>query len=199
MSCVDPATLDGGWVNQYCTWTAGNSRIPIEVVQVSGGSTSRMFKTLLGGDGINALGVRMVHQATDLPSSVPASTSSPSPTSLPTQETPPLPGSGLSLGATVAIGVTVPVVVLAMLMGLLMFWRKRRRKARGEILAPAPGAPRNETEGSQYDKVYYSGVPPAPQELPSYWNRGLHPAEMPETRAAAELSGDARPAARLQY
>jgi hypothetical protein len=184
MTCVpDPESLAGPWVNQYCTWTAGNTRIPLEVVQIKDGSTSKMVKTLSGADGINALGVRMVYQATDMTTGTPASTSRPSQTGptqggisgLPSAG----PGPGLSIGATAAIGVVVPVVVIGALVGFFLLWRKRRREAFGATEADAP-------ESQVENKVYYSGTP---QEL-SVPGPAV---EMPGMQMVAELSDDARP------
>ncbi|KAK0656873.1 hypothetical protein B0T16DRAFT_385506 [Cercophora newfieldiana] len=199
MTCVpDPESLAGPWVNQYCTWTAGNSRIPIEVVQVKNGSTSRSFKTLSGVDGINALGVRMVHQATDIATSGPPTTTGPPTTSGPTQtpggnggslgSTEPATSSqGLSTGATVAIGVIVPVVAIAALVGLFLLWRKRRREV---FVAPKNHGDQTELQRTEVDenKVYYTGVP---QEL----SVPAHHIEMPGTRTVAELPADAGPGA----
>ncbi|KAK4451423.1 phosphoinositide 3-kinase regulatory subunit 5 [Podospora aff. communis PSN243] len=192
MSCVpDPESLSGPWVNQYCTWTAGNARIPLEVVQIKDGGSSKMVKTLSGVDGINALGVRMVYQATDMTATgTPASTSGPSQTgaaqggisNLPNAES----GPGLSIGATVAIGVIVPVVVIGALVGFFLLWRKRRREAYGATTEAEVHDSQESQESQVENKVYYSG---APHEL-SVSGQAL---EMPGTRMVAELSGDARP------
>ncbi|KAK0632606.1 hypothetical protein B0T14DRAFT_560281 [Immersiella caudata] len=184
MTCVDPETLAGPWVNQFCTWTAGNARVPLEVVQIKDGSTSRMVKTLSGGDGINALGVRMVYQATDLTTGTPASTTGPSQTSAVqggnSGLAEPAPGPGLSIGATVAIGVVVPAILIAALVVFFLLWRKRRREAFGATEAEAQ-------ESHNENKVYYSGVTQTPQEL-SIPGQAV---EMPGTRMVAELSADA--------
>lgn len=197
MSCVPkPESLAGPWVDQYCTWTAGAAPVSVEVVQIKDGSTSKMYKTLTGVDGINAFGVRMVQRAQDtMPTELPSLT-----TKLPqpgqesvgqqgtsSNSTEPAPaGSGLSKGAMVAIGVIVPVVAIAALVAFFMLWRKRRREALG-----VPGHTETPLHHLQVDnhKGYQSSTT---QELPSHHQQAV---EMPGTRAIAELSADTGPGA----
>jgi len=193
MTCVDPESLAGPWVNQFCTWTAGNAQVSLEVVQIKDGGASRMIKTLSGVDGINALGVRMVYQATDLlTTGTPTSTSGSSQTSAAKEGTSGLvdsgPGPSLSIGATVAIGVIVPVVLIAALVAFFLLWRKRRREAVG---ATETAPEYQESHHLNENKVYYSGVAQTSHEL-SGPGQAI---EMPGTRMVAELSADANPGA----
>jgi hypothetical protein len=102
------------------------------------------------GLGINAYGVRMVYQSSDM---VTATSSSSSPTVTGTTSSSSSAatgggntsgsGSSTSTGTIIAVAVVVPVVVLAMLAGLFFWWRKRRAgynapSAQAELAAADP-------------------------------------------------------------
>ncbi|AEO58904.1 hypothetical protein MYCTH_2144292 [Thermothelomyces thermophilus ATCC 42464] len=158
LSCVpNPEDLRHVWETLFCTWIAPASPGTVITVTESfnGGRTSTVTESVTSPGGVNAYGVRMLYQASDLQTSTSttsttstattstASTStatastdgastasSPIVSGNPSQTTTPDAGStgGLSEGAKAAIGVVVPVVVLgAVLLGLALWWRRRKR------------------------------------------------------------------------
>ncbi|KAL2176183.1 uncharacterized protein P884DRAFT_278632 [Thermothelomyces heterothallicus CBS 202.75] len=157
LSCVpNPEDLRNVWETLFCTWIAPPSPGTVITVTESsnGGRTSTVTESVASPGGVNAYGVRMLYQASDLQTSTSttsttstattstatastatASTDGTSTTSSPTgsgpsQTTTPDADStgGLSEGAKAAIGVVVPVVVLgAVLLGLALWWRRRKR------------------------------------------------------------------------
>lgn len=134
LSCVDPATLSGVWQSQFCTWIAPARAVSVTVTRSSGGRTSTVPETLVNPGGINAFGIRMVYQSSDVqtaPSSSP--TTSPSSTPSSSNAANPQPGfaggSGLSTGGTIAIAVVIPVAIIAAVIGFFLWWKSRRGRA----------------------------------------------------------------------
>lgn len=179
------------WESLQCTWEAPRSPgVPVTVTRSGDGRTSTVTLALARPEGINAYGIRMVFQSSDVVAvSGSASPSVPSgsaadPVGPPVATTEVGSGSGLSTGATVAIGVVVPVVVLAALCAGLFLWWRRRRRASQEI-----GAPRLPSELDPQWKplgsngAHYYGSPPAAHELQGTCDI----AEMPSDRTTAEL------------
>ncbi|KAK1833852.1 putative transmembrane alpha-helix domain-protein [Podospora conica] len=169
-TCVDPKTLAGVFTSKFCSWQAPASPgLPVAVTRSdTSRRTSTVVETMISPGGINAFGIRMVHQATDLPdvsttTSSGASSSGSSPTSagvtgpgqsgLPAGQTDRESSSGLSQGAMIGIGVAVAVLVLAALAGLFLWWRRKRRAAAS---APLPASPQAEALMPE-NKYYYSG------------------------------------------
>lgn len=134
LSCVDPATLAGPWANMFCTWIAPDDGADVPVTEVDDGITSTQTFTVSAPAGLNAFGVRMVYQSSDLTaaSSI-GSSNGPRPTSSPTSSSEPDDGAasagGLSSEAIIAIGVAVPVVVLGAAVVGFFLWRRRRNHA----------------------------------------------------------------------
>ncbi|KAG7286183.1 hypothetical protein NEMBOFW57_008488 [Staphylotrichum longicolle] len=213
LSCVaDPLTLSEVWETLFCTWIAPRSPGTAVTLTKSGdGRTSTVVSRVTGPGGINAYGVRMVHQASDLegPSTTsPTSSETTSPTTTttatsPEDTTPPQqersPSStGLSTGAKAAIGVAVPLAVLAALaLGLWVWWRRRKgqggthQQQQHPSQTPSELSPQVGGMGGFHQKppgegYYHYGSqpqPPPPQEMAGMWE----PPELPSTRAAAEL------------
>ena len=156
MGCVTTSTLKGTFSTLFCTWIAPPKSAPAHLpITLSGnGVTSTVKAAFASPGGLNAFGVRMVYEASDLATAASADSTSADSTSEAVQSASTTihvlgsatsgasqpdtqPGStasiksssgGLSTGAKVAIGVVVPVVVLAVLAGILFWlWRKRRR------------------------------------------------------------------------
>lgn len=135
LSCVDddPATLTNVSSTLFCTWSAGPKTVLLATVTIPDGAISTTAITLEGTMGIDALGIRMLHQSTDVASTSPDQTSSGSPDSQ--QE-----GSdeGPSTGSKIAIGIAITLAVLAFL-GALFAWRRGRRYLSRGVKAEEPG------------------------------------------------------------
>ncbi|POR32809.1 Uncharacterized protein TPAR_06999 [Tolypocladium paradoxum] len=138
LSCVTTSTLKSVWSTLFCTWIAPSQKTSLPVTVSGNGVTSTEMRELRSPAGLNAFGVRMVYQKTDLEATTKTG-STKRPDAGPTSSAGPRPSpsasSGLSTGAKVAIGVVVPLVVLAILAGVLLWWWRRRRRQR------APGGP----------------------------------------------------------
>ncbi|KAL2132931.1 hypothetical protein VTI74DRAFT_3152 [Chaetomium olivicolor] len=202
LSCVpSPLALSSVWASLYCTWIApGGEGTAVTVTKSDDGRTSTVTERVTAPGGVNAYGVRMVYQQTDLAATgrTPTTargdgeTSTASPRSSdPAAGSGGSEGGGLSTGAKAAIGVVVPLVVLAaVLAGFLLWQRRRRRKTTQE--QQLQGYAGEMQLGDQQGKPqgvyssYYGERPPVqqyPQEMPGQWQ----PPELPNTRAAAEL------------
>lgn len=144
LSCVPKtSSLDSFWQSFACTWQPPGTTSLLATLTVSG-TTFTSSERFVSPDGLNAYGVRMVYQSTD---QFPATTtkkatttgattttsgnlttsptsSSPTGTITPTSSASP----GLSTGAKTAIGVVIPVALLAILLGVFLWWRNRRRQ-----------------------------------------------------------------------
>lgn len=197
LSCVDdPATLSSLWSTLFCTWIAPESSATVEMTVSDNGITRIIRSTMHSPEGINAYGIRMVHEATDLATSGAESTHTSETESAHAGETsrPPAdsPGpssssKGLSTGATAAIAVVVSVVGLALIGGLVFWLRKRKQR-----LTAAQQGQEGYTQGADVYKDdrpgEYSQSPP--QEM---WADSQHPmTELPTTLASSELPGESR-------
>ncbi|KAL0937235.1 transmembrane alpha-helix domain-containing protein [Colletotrichum truncatum] len=182
LSCVEnDLTLAGPWETQFCTWMAG----PATVVEYSisrSGSVERKAATMSNRDGINAWGIRMVYQESDLvPSLVSATTTmattgtgtatgiagttatgavtgtatTSAATSISTGDSSSESSSGLSLGGIIGVAVAVPVVFMAALAGLFFWWRKRKHAYAG-VQQPTP-SDTNDPSVTQQSAYTYQG------------------------------------------
>lgn len=158
LGCVTPSTLADVWETLFCTWIAPESGTVVSITQSDDGTTSTAAVSMSSPGGINALGVRMVYQSSDLAAASGTSTG----TSTATATGPMSTGTagndgdntstGLTTGVIVAIAVIVPVVVLAVATGLFFFIRKRKQAQQpGEGAAGMP---------HDYSKTGYSAVAP---------------------------------------
>lgn len=159
LGCVTPSTLSGVWETLFCTWIAPASGTTVSITQSDeeGGSTSTTASSLSSPGGINALGVRMVYQSSDLAAASGTSTA----TSTGAKNTGSAgnedndSGAGLSTGVTIAIAVIIPVVVVAITAGLFFFIRKRKQAQKAQQAGEgAAGMPHD------YSKTGYSAVGP---------------------------------------
>ncbi|KAL1836085.1 hypothetical protein VTJ49DRAFT_5608 [Mycothermus thermophilus] len=156
LSCVaDPRTLSERWTSLFCTWIAPASGTDITVTASdTAGRTSTVTRHVVSPGGVNAFGVRMVYQASDMerttttttttttssshtaatrtsasdddgaPTARPTSPTTANPTDDPSSSSP----SGLSTAEQAAIGVSVTLgAVLALVIAYLL-WRWRRRR-----------------------------------------------------------------------
>lgn len=159
LGCVTPSTLGGVWETLFCTWIAPESATTVSITQSDseGGTTSTTAVTMSSAGGINALGVRMVYQSSDLAAASGTATA----TSTGATNTGSAggengdSGGGLSTGVIAAIAVIIPVVVMAVAAGLFFFIRKRKQAQKAQQAGEgAAGLPHD------YSKTGYSAVAP---------------------------------------
>ncbi|PKS08569.1 hypothetical protein jhhlp_004955 [Lomentospora prolificans] len=129
LSCVKTTSLQSVWSTLFCTWIAPE-KTSLPIVLSEDQVTSTVMQPFSSPGGLNAFGVRMVYEQSDLES---VTDTGILPTNTDGGETEPVKGgdggsSGLSQSAKIAIGVVVPVVVLALIGALFLFWRARRRQ-----------------------------------------------------------------------
>lgn len=162
LGCVTPSTLSDEWATLFCTWIApADSATTVSLTLSADGTTSTAAVSLSSPGGLNALGVRMVYQSSDLTATGTAtatgSRSGSSNTSAATASGGSTGsggssgGGGLSTGATVGIAVALSVAGIAAITGALLLMRKRRR-ARPAYGAVGTGSP---------DPKHHAGVSPA--------------------------------------
>ena len=204
LSCHNnPETLGTRWESLFCTWVAPQAGGSVTFTQSSLGPTGTEATTLTPPQGVNAYGIRMVYQSTDLAtvgssssqtgsqSQTETSTAGSAVSTQPSADTDSdaasrkvIPGnSGLSTAATVAIAVVIPVLALLAALGFFLWWRSRRALAAAR--EPQLAFPVSE---HQHEKE-----PPAAHvvaELPTE-GPGVR-IELPTTRIAAELPASPR-------
>ncbi|KAF6832878.1 hypothetical protein CMUS01_06750 [Colletotrichum musicola] len=205
LSCVEnDLTLAGVWETQFCTWMAGPATV-VEYTYVSNETPRTYAATMKDRDGINAWGIRMVYQASDL---VPKTTS--------VSETATAGGSvtaataantggsssngtegassgntsssggndGLSTAVIVAVSIVVPVLVIAALAGLFFWWRKRKHRYAG-VQQPTPGAPDADGQVPPEQQQYQQ-----PYQYAAYPNNGAYQdGSYPQQQPAGEMAG----------
>ncbi|OLN96608.1 hypothetical protein CCHL11_00837 [Colletotrichum chlorophyti] len=158
LSCVeDDLTLAGPWETQFCTWMAGPATV-VDITRTYSGSVITQAVTMSDRAGVNAWGIRMVYQESDInpkttsvvsstatgatavtgetgsatqAGTVVGATNTSAATSIQTTVAASSPGAGLSTAATVAVAVVVPVIVIAALVGLFLLWRRRKHRYAG--------------------------------------------------------------------
>ncbi|KAJ0158976.1 hypothetical protein CTA2_10539 [Colletotrichum tanaceti] len=181
LSCVeDDMTLGGVWETQFCTWMAGPATV-VDITRTDDGTVATQAVTMKNRDGVNAWGIRMVYQASDL---VPPTTSATTTAAATSAGTATETGSGttaaaissgtgtaaaadntatagsgesavsegLSQGAVIAVAVVIPVVVIAALVGLFLWWRRRKHRYAGvKPVDTTPTAPEMDGQSSVGD------------------------------------------------
>ncbi|KAL2021883.1 hypothetical protein VTK56DRAFT_6478 [Thermocarpiscus australiensis] len=202
LSCADATALSNVWATLFCTWMAPPDGAPVTLTLSDRGTTSTAVTTMTSPEGLNAYGVRMVYESTDVATTTTTAGSSTSTmqtggvgggsemTTSPTMPTQSSSGSGgLSTGGIAAIAVVVPVVVLALLGGLL-FWLWRKRKRGDEQQHDRPELP------GVYG-YYGDAAKPQWQEATQRWpprTRRPPPVELPSRQqAAVELPAESPP------
>ncbi|KAH6842991.1 hypothetical protein B0I37DRAFT_208767 [Chaetomium sp. MPI-CAGE-AT-0009] len=219
LTCVsNPLFLKTVWEYQFCTWIAPKSPGTVITVTVSSydGRTSTITPEVTAPGGLNAPGVRMVYQASDMEMASSSTSSVPSEGSgatVPASSTPDstgtsLPGasndpdatnsdSGLSTGEQAAIGVVVPLVVIALLVGLALWWRRRKRQQQPPSAANGATAYDYASGPAAYQPAELA-VPKQPAAQHYYYDgqpqahempTAWIPPEMPNTRTVVELPG----------
>jgi hypothetical protein len=171
LSCVDPATLSDVFATLFCTWIAPSTTTLSVTLSSNGGTTSTDEIQFTAPGGLNAFGVRMVYESTDLIISSASSTSSAitttgtiSSTSPPAVSTSPTSTGSTSKG-TIAIAVVIPVMALAVLGAVYMWWRKRRQQREPQgITSEVYVGPKVELAGGPTKFSNYAHATPA--ELP---------------------------------
>lgn len=127
LGCVaDPATLSGPFKNMLCTWSAGEEEKILMVTTFDDHNLKTMAVTMTGNQGVNAFGIRMVHDPSDFSTSIPTATSPI--TAMPTMADLVDMGkssSGISTDAKIAIVAMVPLILLGI--GFLAYFIYRRR------------------------------------------------------------------------
>ncbi|KAL2147478.1 hypothetical protein VTI28DRAFT_9378 [Corynascus sepedonium] len=189
LSCVPrPHLLSEVWETLFCTWEAppGTAGTVITVTEsANGGRTSTVTEQVFSPGGVNAYGVRMVYEATDLQTATSSSRdgsstgnsdndndptdsgSSPSATADPSSDS----GSGgLSTGAKAAIGVVIPVVVIGAALLVLALWRKRKKREQQaqQLHELSPGGMSSDMPGQHHN---YYGASSAGDEGSAGWKQ----------------------------
>lgn len=116
MSCI-PGQPSVNWKDMFCTWSAGDKETAVLVEDTD--STTRADK-ISGKGGVNAYGLRVLYEPTNIATSTSMSALSSAPVSTSTTD------PDKELGVEAAIGVVVPVVVIRLLGSL--FWYRRRKR-----------------------------------------------------------------------
>ncbi|KAK2054455.1 hypothetical protein LY76DRAFT_686617 [Colletotrichum caudatum] len=181
LSCVDEdMTLGGVLETQFCTWTADTATI-ISFTRTDDGIVATQAVMMNGRNGVNAWGIRMVYQASDL---VPKTTSATATTT--TSETTAtetgagitatatvtatgggggggIGGGGLGTGAIIGIAALVPLVLTAALVGLFFWWKYR---AGVKPVDATPTAPEMDGQSPyQHQHQHQLQYPPPVQEM----------------------------------
>jgi hypothetical protein len=155
LQCVNVSTLHDVWTSLFCTWQAPETGTSLPVTYIYGGVTSTGIEEFASSNGVNAFGIRMVYETSDLPasssltssltrgplSSTTTHSSAPSQSSKPSEQSS-LESSGLSIGAKIGIGVAIPLAAIIGALISFLLWRRRNRA--NANAAPNP----NTTTGS---------------------------------------------------
>lgn len=175
LSCVTASTLKDEFTNLFCTWIAPKEITRMPITLSENGVTSTDTVTYKSPDGLNAYGVRMVYQSSDLD---PAKETDPADADQPTGNPDDDGGDdgGLSTGGKIAVGVVVPVVVIAFAAAAFLFWRRLRNKKALGGAAGVAGSTELPGEESKPAAVWGGHQPMPPQEMPI---NPITPVELP--------------------
>lgn len=189
LGCVTPSTLSDVWSTLFCTWIAPDTGTAVSITLSGAGTTSTAAASMVSPGGLNALGVRMVYESSDvdvatttgttgttatLPSgtSTATSTGSGSGASAGAGAGSSVSGSGgsLSTGATVAIAVVLSVVGIAAVIGAFFFFmRKRKQRQPYGAVGPSPDVGGS---GQKFGNGYYEPTK-GPLELSGVGSQGV--------------------------
>lgn len=187
LGCVTPSTLSGVWSTLFCTWIAPDTSTAVSVTLSGAGTTSTAVASMISPGGLNALGVRMVYESSDVATTgttgttgTTTSNSGNSPATATTTSTGSSSGassssssssdSSLSTGATVAIAVVLSVLGIAAVLGAFFFLRKRNQR-RPPYGAVGPGSAVGGPDDQKFGAGYYK--PENPHELPGAGSQGV--------------------------
>lgn len=166
-----------------------------------GGTTSTVAVSMSSPGGLNAMGVRMVYQSSDVKAAKATSASSATTTATGTRSSAGATSSsgaeggssgGLSTGATVAIAVVVVVLAIAAVVGAFFWMRKRKQRQQYGAVRPASPAPAPDTE-PKLGSGYYD--PKSTQELSGIGVRG----NRDQSQELVELGQENRPSEMPQH
>lgn len=149
LGCVTPSTLSNVWETLFCTWIAPESGTTVSITHSDDeGTTSTSAVSMQSPGGINALGIRMVYQSSDLAaasgtgpitSGAATATSGGATNAGTAGDTDQGSSSGLSTGAIIAIAVVISVVLIAGAAGLFLLIRKRKQAEKGAAAGRCDG------------------------------------------------------------
>lgn len=190
LGCVTPSTLSDVWETLFCTWIAPEAATVISLTLSDGGTTSTVAASVSSPGGLNAQGIRMVYEATDVSTATTttgshigstgsaatatATGTSSSATSTSSSSSSSGDSSGLSTGATAAIAVVVAVVGIGGVIGAFFWLRKRKQRQRYDPTGPpSPGAAATGTAGGMDYKYTGQYDPRTTQELSGVGAQGV--------------------------
>ncbi|KAK4167239.1 hypothetical protein QBC43DRAFT_9672 [Cladorrhinum sp. PSN259] len=183
MLCIDPAQLSAVWQNQFCTWIAPPKGDTVTVTKSENGRTSTVVTSLNPPGGLNAYGIRMVFQASDMPTT---STSSQTSSTAPAGQSTGGPGQnpeqvdkGLSTGGTIAIAIAIPILIIAAAVGFF-FWRRSRKERTLQ---------NQQNHHLEQPVAVVSGMSPSPSHKPQNVYYGYAPVPGPVPYQAAGEAG----------
>lgn len=140
LQCVDdPQTLEGEYEHMFCTWSAGDQEM---VLFATDGNVEVSAVTMSGHEAINAYGLRMVYEPTDIVRSeegglVPERTGYPESSVAQSILGRSMTGSGgLPTGEIVAISVVVPIIAAALAFGVFYWYQGRKHSRPRQNAAP---------------------------------------------------------------
>lgn len=182
LSCVTASTLKDEWEDLFCTWIAPKDGTELPITLSDDGVTSTDKVGFESPGGLNAYGVRMVYQSSDLESTTKTKTAD---TPADTAEDSSIEdteegdeGGGLSTGAKIAIGVCVPVGVIAIAAAAFLLMRRRRKNkvANGAIEVPGSTPPPAAAMGGG---MAQRGAPTEEAKTPPVWGGAIPPPAPP--------------------
>lgn len=184
LQCVDdPKALEGEYEHMFCTWSAGDHET---VLYATDGDGDVSAVTMSGREGINAYGLRMVYEPTDIVTSAESATHPERTEYSDPPENQSIFGrsmtgrGGLPTGEIVAISVVVPIIAAALAIGVF-YWYQGRRHSR----------PRQNDAKEKYAASAASGAGsgPAPSYRSQYYGNEI---QRPQAVSVNDRSGIAR-------